>query len=191
MIAPQRIDTGMQDYLAQDQMVWGDERAQGWRLQQFKFLKNVRIWSDYLSYQWQSKVVGYDVEKQKNWLSRLGLDSTYGYVIILIVGIGGVLLFYVGFYWWRQRQQLVEYQRLIFKFQKQLPTPMHKRQAETFQTWMQRLMNSVEDHKSFEQVIVLYQKIVFMESNSPSDKQLFKKLLKDCAIAIKRSQKNL
>ena len=63
--------------------------------------------------------------------------------------------------------------------------------AETFQTWMQRLMNSVEDHKSFEQVIVLYQKIVFMESNSPSDKQLFKKLLKDCAIAIKRSQKNL
>ncbi|MBC69268.1 DUF3488 and transglutaminase-like domain-containing protein [Acinetobacter sp.] len=191
MIAPQRIDTGMQDYLAQDQMVWGDERAQGWRLQQFKFLKNVRIWSDYLSYQWQSKVVGYDVEKQKNWLSRLGLDSTYGYVIILIVGIGGVLLFYVGFYWWRQRQQQVEYQRLIFKFQKQLPTPMHKRQAETFQTWMQRLMNSVEDHKSFEQVIVLYQKIVFMESNSPSDKQLFKKLLKDCAIAIKRSQKNL
>ncbi|WP_278397356.1 DUF3488 and transglutaminase-like domain-containing protein [Acinetobacter venetianus] len=191
MIAPQRIDTGMQDYLAQDQMVWGDERAQGWRLQQFKFLKNVRIWSDYLSYQWQSKVVGYDAEKQKSWLSRLGLDSTYGYVIILIVGIGGVLLFYVGFYWWRQRQQLVEYQRLIFKFQKQLPTPMHKRQAETFQTWMQRLMNSVEDHKSFEQVIVLYQKIVFMESNSPSDKQLFKKLLKDCAIAIKRSQKNL
>ncbi len=191
MIAPQRIDTGMQDYLAQDQTVWGDERAQGWRLQQFKFLKNVRIWSDYLSYQWQSKVVGYDAEKQKSWLSRLGLDSTYGYVIILIVGIGGVLLFYVGFYWWRQRQQLVEYQRLIFKFQKQLPTPMHKRQAETFQTWMQRLMNSVEDHKSFEQVIVLYQKIVFMESNSPSDKQLFKKLLKDCAIAIKRSQKNL
>ncbi len=191
MIAPQRIDTGMQDYLAQDQTVWGDERAQGWRLQQFKFLKNVRIWSDYLSYQWQSKVVGYDVEKQKNWLSRLGLDSTYGYVIILIVGIGGVLLFYVGFYWWRQRQQLLEYQRLIFNFQKQLPTPMHKRQAETFQTWMQRLMNSVEDHKSFEQVIVLYQKIVFMESNSPSDKQLFKKLLKDCAIAIKRSQKNL
>ncbi|ERS04203.1 transglutaminase [Acinetobacter sp. COS3] len=191
MIAPQRIDTGMQDYLAQDQTVWGDERAQGWRLQQFKFLKNVRIWSDYLSYQWQSKVVGYDAEKQKSWLSRLGLDSTYGYVIILIVGIGGVLLFYVGFYWWRQRQQLVEYQRLIFKFQKQLPTPMHKRQAETFQTWVQRLMNFVEDHKSFEQVIVLYQKIVFMECDSPSDKQLFKKLLKDCAIEIKRSQKNL
>ncbi|KXZ66754.1 Protein-glutamine gamma-glutamyltransferase [Acinetobacter venetianus] len=191
MIAPQRIDTGMQDYLAQDQMVWGDERAQVWRLQQFKFLKNVRIWSDYLSYQWQSKVVGYDVEKQKNWLSRLGLDSTYGYVIILIVGIGGVLLFYIGFYWWRQRQQLAVYQRLIFQFQKQLPTPLYKRQAETFQTWMQRLMNSVEDHKSFEQVIVLYQKIVFMECDSPSDKQLFKKLLKDCAIEIKRSQKNL
>ncbi|QNH50235.1 DUF3488 domain-containing transglutaminase family protein [Acinetobacter venetianus] len=191
MIAPQRIDTGMQDYLAQDQMVWGDERAQGWRLQQFKFLKNVRIWSDYLSYQWQSKVVGYDVEKQKSWLSRLGLDSTYGYVIILIVGIGSVLLFYVGFYWWRQRQQLAVYQRLIFQFQKQLPTPLYKRQAETFQTWMQRLMNSVEDHKSFEQVIVLYKKIVFMECDSPSDKQLFKKLLKDCAIEIKRSQKNL
>ena len=102
-----------------------------------------------------------------------------------------MLLFYVGFYWWRQRQQLAVYQRLIFQFQKQLPTPLYKRQAETFQTWMQRLMNSVEDHKSFEQVIVLYKKIVFMECDSPSDKQLFKKLLKDCAIEIKRSQKNL
>jgi transglutaminase-like putative cysteine protease len=69
MIAPQRIDTGMQNYLAQDETVWGDQQSEAWRLQQFKFLKNMRIWSDYLSYQWQSKVVGYDVEKQKNWLS--------------------------------------------------------------------------------------------------------------------------
>jgi len=60
MIAPQRIDGGMQNYLAEDQQVWGDTQAQTWRLQQFKFLKNMRVWSDYLSYQWQSKVVGYD-----------------------------------------------------------------------------------------------------------------------------------
>jgi hypothetical protein len=53
MIAPQRIDSGMQNYMAEDQKVWGDAQAQAWRLQQFKFLKNMRVWSDYLSYQWQ------------------------------------------------------------------------------------------------------------------------------------------
>ncbi len=94
MIAPQRIDTGMQNYLAQDETVWGDQQSEAWRLQQFKMLKNMRIWSDYLSYQWQSKVVGYDVEKQKNWLSRLGLNSSYAYVIILIGGFGSILILY-------------------------------------------------------------------------------------------------
>lgn len=39
MIAPQRIDTGMQNYLAQDETVWGDQQSEAWRLQQFKMLK--------------------------------------------------------------------------------------------------------------------------------------------------------
>lgn len=161
MIAPQRLDSGMQDYLAQDQTVWGDEKAKAWRLQQFKFLKNVRIWSDYLSYQWQSKVVGYDVEKQKSWLARLGLDSTYGYVIVLILGVGGVLVIYVGFYWWKQTNQHKEYQRLIFKFERSVPKHLHKTPSETFSVWMQRLGTQVQNKQVFEQVIVSHQKSYF------------------------------
>ena len=191
MIAPQRIDTGMQEYLAQDQAVWGDGQTQAWRLQQFKFLKNVRIWSDYLSYQWQSKVVGYDAEKQKNWLSRLGLDSGYGYVIVLVVGIGSILILYAGWYWWRQRGQQDQYQRMIMQFEKQLPKHLHKYPAETFQSWMQRLSMLVEEKDSFKQVTVLYQKIVFLEQKDKLNTQEFKQLLKDCAIVIKQSQKNL
>lgn len=191
MIAPQRIDTGMQDYLAQDQAVWGDGQTQAWRLQQFKFLKNVRIWSDYLSYQWQSKVVGYDAEKQKNWLSRLGLDSSYGYVIVLVIGIGSILIMYAGWYWWRQRGQQDQYQRMIIQFEKQLPKHLHKYPSETFQSWMQRLSMLVEEKDSFKQVSVLYQKIVFLEQKDKVNTQEFKQLLKDCAIVIKQSQKNL
>lgn len=191
MIAPQRIDTGMQDYLAQDQNVWGEGQTQAWRLQQFKFLKNMRIWSDYLSYQWQSKVVGYDAEKQKNWLSRLGLDSSYGYVIILVVGIGSILLIYGGWYWWGQRGKQEQYQRLIIQFEKQLPQHLHKYPAETFHSWIQRIAVLVEEQTPFEQVTVLYQKIVFLEQNDQLNIQEFKRLLKDCAIVIKQSQKNL
>ncbi|EXB48646.1 transglutaminaseTgpA domain-containing protein [Acinetobacter sp. 1000160] len=191
MIAPQRIDTGMQDYLAQDQNVWGEGQTQAWRLQQFKFLKNMRIWSDYLSYQWQSKVVGYDAEKQKNWLSRLGLDSSYGYVIILVVGIGSILLIYGGWYWWGQRGKQEQYQRLIIQFEKQLPKHLHKYPAETFHSWIQRIAVLVEEQTPFEQVTVLYQKIVFLEQNDQLNIQEFKRLLKDCAIVIKQSQKNL
>lgn len=191
MIAPQRIDTGMQDYLAEDQTVWGDNQTQAWRVQQFKLLKNMRIWSDYLSYQWQSKVVGYDAEKQKNWLSKLGFNSSYSYVLILIIGIAGILAVYVGFYWWRQTRQQELYQRVIIQFQKQLPKHLHKRSEETFQVWMQRLSSVDSDQKSFHQVVVLYQKIVFLEQNTQQNIQEFKKLLKVCAIAIKQSQKNL
>lgn len=191
MIAPQRIDAGMQNYMAEDQQVWGDAQAQAWRLQQFKFLKNMRVWSDYLSYQWQSKVVGYDSVKQKNWLSKLGFNSSYSYVLILIIGIAGVLVVYVSFYWWRQTRQQELYQRVIIQFQKQLPKYLHKRSEETFQVWMQRLSSVESDQKPFQQVVVLYQKIVFLEQNSQQNIQEFKKLLKVCAIAIKQSQKNL
>ncbi|MCH7334699.1 transglutaminaseTgpA domain-containing protein [Acinetobacter modestus] len=191
MIAPQRIDAGMQNYMAEDQKVWGDAQAQAWRLQQFKFLKNMRVWSDYLSYQWQSKVVGYDADKQKNWLSKLGFNSSYSYVLILIIGIAGILAVYVGFYWWRQTKQQELYERVITQFQKQLPKHLHKRSAETFQVWMQRLSSVNSDQKSFQQVVVLYQKIVFLEQNSQQNIQEFRKLLKVCANAIKQSQKNL
>ncbi|WP_293745626.1 DUF3488 and transglutaminase-like domain-containing protein [uncultured Acinetobacter sp.] len=191
IIAPQRIDSGMQDYLSQYQNIWGNGGSHSWQLQQFKFLTNIRIWSDYLSYQWQSKVVGYDADKQKNWLSKLGFNSSYSYVLILIIGIAGILAVYVGFYWWRQTKQQELYQRVIIQFQKQLPKHLHKRSGETFQVWMQRLSSVDSDQKSFHQVVVLYQKIVFLEQNTQQNIQEFRKLLKVCTNAIKQSQKNL
>ncbi|MGG2098941.1 DUF3488 and transglutaminase-like domain-containing protein [Acinetobacter haemolyticus] len=191
IIAPQRFDTSMQDYLTQDQRIWGDQQTKAWQMQQFKFLKNVRVWSDYLGYQWQSKVVGYDVDKQKNWLSKIGLDTTYGYVVMLICGVAGILLLYVFFSLWQRNQQQAPYHRMILKFQKTVPKHMQKMPAETFQVWIQRLSADLENHEAFEQVVVLYQKIVFLEQGNAKDLAQFKKLLKDCAIAIKQAQKNL
>ena len=151
----------------------------------------MRIWSDYLSYQWQSKVVGYDVEKQKNWLSRLGLNSSYAYVIILIGGFGSILILYAAYYWWVQRSKQTSYDREIQKFQKKLPIHLRKRHSETFQMWMHRLSEQANGHQSFEQLIVLYQKIIFKEQKDENNLMLFKRLLKDCAITLKQVQKNL
>ena len=191
IIAPQRIDSGMQDYLSQYQNIWGNGGSHSWQLQQFKFLTNIRIWSDYLSYQWQAKVVGYDADKQKNWLSKLGFNSSYSYAFLLIIAIAAILFIYIGVYWWRNLSQKENYERAVLSFQKQLPKHLHKRSEETFQVWMQRLSSVDSDQKSFHQVVVLYQKIVFLEQNTQQNIQEFKKLLKVCAIAIKQSQKNL
>ena len=99
------------------------------------------------------------------------------------------MFIYIGVYWWRNLSQKENYERAVLSFQKQLPKHLHKRSEETFQVWMQRLSSVDSDQKSFQQVVVLYQKIVFLEQNTQQNIQEFKKLLKVCSIAIKQSQK--
>ena len=93
MVAPQRIDDGMQNLISQDERVWASNS--GWTSQRNVWLTKLRVWSDYASYQWQSKVVGYNAESQQGWLAKLGLSSVYSSVIILISGIGILILLYI------------------------------------------------------------------------------------------------
>jgi len=57
--------------------------------------------------------------------------------------------------------------------------------------WIHRLSEQANGHQSFEQLIVLYQKIIFKEQKDENNLMLFKRLLKDCAITLKQVQKNL
>ncbi|KAF5274473.1 hypothetical protein FQR65_LT16967 [Abscondita terminalis] len=148
-------------------------------------LRTLRVWSDYASFQWQSKVVGYDAEKQSGWMKKLGLTSVYSYGLVLIFGIIGLLLLYWGVTKLFRVRQMSELERLIFKFNQQLPELNQKAQFETFQQWMSRLASEVEEKSSFEQANQVFQKITYLANENQQDIQKFKKLLKECSNALK------
>lgn len=191
VIAPQRIDLGMQDYLSNDQSVLGEMDKTSWQYQQFNLLKNIRVWSDYVGFQWQNKVVGYNAETQKGWLRKLGFNSNYAYGFIIIFGIVGLGLLY----WFISRvyvhHQVSPTQRRIIQFSKRLTEDQKQQTGESFQHWMERLALQVSHPLCFEQAINIFQKIVYLNQN---DSKLFKKfenLLKECSTELKKNEKNL
>lgn len=188
-VAPQRIDEGMQNYLEQQPATLGGGRGGALQYRQFALLKNIRIWSDYASYQWQSKVVGYDADTQKNWLARLGLKSVYSYVLILFLSIAGLIVLYVGIQYQRSRQQGSPYERAMQRFSAQLPVELKKQPSETFQQWMARLGELTTEPALFQQLVVIDQKRRFLEQAESEDLKKFNKLLKACAIALKDQKK--
>ncbi len=185
IIAPMRIDQGMQTTIDGNAAIFGDAAYSNLRFQHSSVLRTLRVWSDYASFQWQSKVVGYDAEKQSGWMKKLGLTSVYSYGLVLIFGIIGLLLIYwVATKLFRVRQ-MSELERLIFKFNQQLPELNQKAQFETFQQWMSRLASQVEEKSSFEQANQVFQKITYLANENQQDIQKIKKLLKECSNALK------
>lgn len=193
IIAPQRIDGGMQDYMAQDRTIFGTKQST-WAYQQFAILKKVRVWSDYVSYQWQSKVVGYNTESQQQWLKKLGVNSAYAGGLILVLSIGGVVVFYFIWIMWKKRKSLSPLEREITNFAKKLPLNLQKGTSESFRYWLQRLAENVPEQEkdSFEQAITLFEQEIYVgRALSSQDIQCFKALLKTCTQSLKNSEKGL
>lgn len=185
IIAPMRIDRGMQNVMNDDRSIFGDAGYSNLRFQHSSLLRTLRVWSDYASFQWQSKVVGYDAEKQSGWMKKLGLTSAYSYGLVLIFGILGLLLIYWGVtQFWRIRQ-MSGLERIIAQFNHQLSEVDQKAESETFQQWMQRLALRTEQKHLFDQVNQIFQKIVYLGNENQQDIQNIKKLLKECANALK------
>ena len=182
IIAPQRIDDGMQNYAGNNTAVWGD--APAWQKQSYAWLKTARVWSDYASYQWQSKVVGYDVDQQKNWLHKLGLSSSYSGVVIIILGFVSLGLAF-GLYVVGQRYYAVPpFERALQHFNRQLPAQLRRQQGQTIQAWMQQL-EQIAPQTCFKQAADLYALVHYADQADAGQLQQFKQLLKDCANAIK------
>lgn len=192
IIVPQRIDGGMQNYIENDRTILGN-KEQKWRYRQFAVMKNMRIWSDYASYQWQSKVIGYDAEKQQSWLSKLGLKTAYAGILILLSSILLVVIFYFVWIYYRNRQYGSAYERAIQQFSKQLEEPLRKQPAETFFAWMQRLADGIEEdqHRIFIQTAEYYQQQQFSVVPSDTRVKKFREMLKTCAYALKKRRKHL
>ena len=189
IIAPNRIDQGMQDFMQNDQSVFGENSTSIWKYQQFNALKTLRVWSDYASYQWQSKVVGYDAEKQTSWMAKLGLTSSYSFALVLMLGLLGLGGLYFIVVQIRQYLAISAVDRILYRFSKHLDEPFYKQTSETFEQWMFRLSEYADIQTSFLEANQIYQKIVYMKQE---DKMLLKQLdvlLKQCASELKNNKK--
>ncbi|RZG76149.1 transglutaminaseTgpA domain-containing protein [Acinetobacter sp. WCHAc060025] len=184
MIAPMRLNQGMQNMMRDNSAIFGDATYSNLRLQQLSVLRTLRIWSDYASYQWQSKVVGYDAEKQNSWMKKLGLDSSYSYGLVLIFGILGLLAVYWGISKLYHRQQLSAFEQIMLNFNQNLEPDFQKAESETFQQWMKRLSQHSGQQDCFEQANQIFQNIVYLPTQNQQDIQKFKFLLKECADAL-------
>ncbi|MBP6113604.1 MAG: DUF3488 domain-containing transglutaminase family protein [Acinetobacter sp.] len=139
IIAPQRLDLGMQNYLSNDQSAFGDEQFSNFKYQQFSALRKLRIWSDYASFQWQEKVVGFDSERQKKWMSLLGIKSNYAFGILIIAGLFAVGVIYYLVWRFRTFNQQTRINRILNRFAQKLSADQHNRKCESFKSWMLRL----------------------------------------------------
>ena len=186
MIAPQRIDGGMQNLLSQDERVWSNNST--WTSQNNQWMTKMRVWSDYASYQWQSKVVGYNAESQQNWLSKLGLSSAYSSIVVLLGSIALLILAYGLRIYLKARQAQSPFDRAIQQLNQSLADDLKKQPAETFHHWMQRLSQQVkiENQSAFIEAIRLFEKYLYSGAEL-TDQELkkFKYLLKTCADSLK------
>ncbi len=186
MIAPQRIDGGMQNLLSQDERVWSNNST--WTSQNNQWMTKMRVWSDYASYQWQSKVVGYNAESQQNWLSKLGLSSAYSSIVVLLGSITLLILAYGLRIYLKARQAQSPFDRAIQQLNQSLADDLKKQPAETFHHWMQRLSQQVkvENQSAFIEAIRIFEKYLYSGAEL-TDQELkkFKDLLKTCADSLK------
>lgn len=185
MIVPQRLDMGMQDYMSNERTVFGDERFATLRYQQFSMLKQLRVWSDYASFQWQNKIVGYDTDQQNKWMSLLGLSSNYALGLLLITAVMALGLLYflvskVKVFSGQSKQR-----RLIDAFSKGLTKDQRKYPYESFQAWIERLAINVQYKKCFFDVIRLHHQIVYLNQSDKWVMAQFEKMLKECSTELK------
>jgi hypothetical protein len=192
IIAPQRIDNGMQNLMSENSAVLGEGRT--WTTQQYQFMTKLRVWSDYASYQWQSKVVGYNADSQRSWMSKLGLNSAYAAVWILIIGISSLIASYFLWIYIQKRRQNSPFELAIEQLNRSLLIQMRKQPAETFKQWMLRISASLSSDQvtSFYEAIQIYERNQF-SAYKPDQKDIhkFRYLLKNCACALKNKGKNL
>lgn len=188
MIAPQRIEQGMQDLMSQDASVWGDSSR--WHVQRYSVLNKMRIWSDYASYQWQSKVVGYNAETQRGWLQKLGLQSSYSLELLIMISIGGLVLLYWGVIFWHKRAQTSEYDIVVQSFSRSLIAEQRKQDAEMVNKWLLRLAQDVKPEQQvlFHQAADYYQQMRYSNTLNSKNIQQFKRMLKTCASALKNKK---
>ncbi len=194
IIAPERVDRGMQNLIANNQQVFGGSHT-SWKYQQFNFLNKARIWSDYLTYQWQSKVVGYDVQSQKKWFDRLGFSNTYTAILVLIFGILLIVSAYFSWIYYLTFKCRDKVQLTLNRLSKQLPIHLQKKPYESVASWLICVSSALELNEH-EQALICelinsYQKYVYGANKDEKDIQILLKLINSCSAMLAQYKKGL
>lgn len=186
VISAQRIESSMQNLMQADATIFGNQTM--WSSHRFNALTKIRIWGDYASYQWQSKVVGYNTESQQKWFEKLGLKSTYMAILILFTAVFIFVLLYFTFILFKQYYSTSDFERAIYRFNKALSTDLKQQQGETFNQWLQRISHDLDEIKrlKFIEAITSYEQYMYSGHQKVSvDLNEFKDLLKYCACVLK------
>lgn len=158
-IAPERVERGMNNFIQQNQRVFGEGALSQLRYNQFKALGQVRAWADYASYVWQRDVVGFDQSQQQGLLQRLlGIKSLYAQMLWLIGSFSLLLGVIIAIMWWRRRKVWhpidAPLQQLSRKLGKQ---HLARRDTEGMINWLERLSAHPNYEQPAQQLIALYQ----------------------------------
>ncbi|ADC71833.1 transglutaminase domain protein [Thioalkalivibrio sp. K90mix] len=144
-IAPERIEAGiggltggdgepMPDFLRRDGLGW---------VQQLRF--GFEDWRDFARFRWESWVLAFDPERQRELFARFGLDATDWRDIVTALGVGFGLLAAVALVWsgWRRpRRQLEVPDRLLHRLSRRIErqqTGLGRRPHEPVITWTRRV----------------------------------------------------
>ena len=192
IIAPQRIDEGMQTMLAQDDRIFGQQNALAKR--RFQILNEVRIWSDYATYQWQSKVVGYNAAAQQKWFEKLGLNSIYSAILVLVLSLFVLIILYLSYGYWSRRQKKIPLQYYVDQWNKRLHPNDQRLESETVKQWFERISADLTQNNQllFFKVIEQYNQHIYGNGKlSRSEQKKFVSMLKTCTYVLKNKGKHL
>lgn len=159
-VAPERVEQGMNNFMQDNQQVFGDGAFNQLRSSQFRFLGQARALADYASYVWQRDIVGFDQSQQQGLLQRLfGIKSLYAQVAWMMGTFISLLAIIVGVMWWRRRRVWHPLDAPLQRLSKKLAKEnLARGEAEGIVSWLQRLARYPAYQQSAQALIRLYQK---------------------------------
>lgn len=93
-VAPVRIQKGA-DQVAAQRSYWGEGAAGALRHGNFRLLKGLRQFADYLNYRWHRDVLGYDSQSQEGLMQRLlgdtGLLRRLAVMVAVLAALAGLI----------------------------------------------------------------------------------------------------
>jgi len=170
-VAPERIEQGLQEALRGESLNTGlfsplSYRHIGW-------INQLRVSWDTLNYNWQKNVLGYQAERQKNWLkSWLGEISWQKIGISLVIAIA-LLLAAISLWLFKPWQvRLSETQRLLRQFERVMAKRRYIREpAEGLRAFQQRIKEDLSPPQqvALESFVHSYEQVEYAGQPVPAE----------------------
>lgn len=183
-IAPERIEQGIQSSVLQES---------GLKQQHWAWRNRLQVWSDFVAYQWQSKVVGYDQTTQVNWLAKFGLSSPLRLALFMVFSVAMLIAGVTVYRYFNVYRQYSVYERVLLKFNRQLPVVLQKQESETHAAWLLRLSEQLEGEQARFLTDLAFYDRQWRYAKQPQETMppQLKQVLKKCALELKSSKKPL